>query len=200
MIHLFINNHSDKTIILFHGTGADEYDLLPVAKLLSDKANILSFRGSVVENGMNRFFKRFSIGNYDLESYQKETKRIVDEINLLKKKYQIDLSKTLVAGFSNGANIALGILQYFPETLNNYLLFSPDYIDTNTPFLSLENKKIFLSTAKNDPYSNYQNLLIMKSVLKEKKADVFYQLISGHTLSMELVLQSKNFFDDFLKE
>ena len=90
MIHIFINNNSSETLILLHGTGADEYDLLPLANLINSKANVLSFRGDVIENGINRFFKRFSIGNYDLDSYQKETKKLVNEINILKEKYQFD--------------------------------------------------------------------------------------------------------------
>lgn len=199
MIHIFINNNSYKTIILLHGTGADEYDLIPVAQMLDQSANILSFRGNVIENGMNRFFKRFSIGKYDLESYKKETKNLVDQINSLIIKYNIEREKVVVAGFSNGANIALGILQYYPNTINNYILFSPDYIDLETNFLNLNNKKVFLSTAINDPYSNYQNLLTMKDNLKNNNANVTYELINGHTITKELILMSKNYFKEIFK-
>ncbi len=191
MIHIFINNNSSETLILLHGTGADEYDLLPLANLINSKANVLSFRGDVIENGINRFFKRFSIGNYDLDSYQKETKKLVNEINILKEKYQFDLTKTTVIGFSNGANIALGILKYYPETLNNYILFSPDNIDIKTSFKDLTNKNVYLSTSVNDPYSNYQNLLLMKTEMTNKNANVTYKLINGHTIPKELIIDSK---------
>lgn len=199
MIHIFINNNSDQTIILLHGTGADEYDLIPVAQLLNNKANILSFRGDVIENGMNRFFKRFTIGHYDLDSYQNEATKLANEITNLKEVYNIDLNKTIVVGFSNGANIGLGLLQYHPNLLNNYILYSPDYIDLKTKFLNLKNKKVFISTAENDPYSNFKNLLLLREVLIKNQAEVFYQLINGHTITEPLILKSKEYFKELLK-
>lgn len=193
MIHLFINKNSDKTIILLHGTGADEYDLLSVGELIDKEANLLSFRGDVNENGMNRFFKRFKIGSYDLVSYKEETKKLVNNIIELKEKYHLNLSKTSLVGFSNGANIGLGILQYYPEILNNYILYSPDFIDPKTSFKDLTNKKIFISTSKDDPYSNYLNLLNMFEMIKENNGLLKVNYVVGHQVTLEIIKESKDF-------
>lgn len=73
MKHIFIKGTSDKTLFLLHGMGGDEYDLVGVAEMIDNKANDLSVRGKVLENGMSRFFKRFSEGVFDVEDLMART-------------------------------------------------------------------------------------------------------------------------------
>lgn len=195
MIHIYINNNSDKTLIMFHGTGGDEHDLIPLAKRINEKYNILSIRGNVIENGMNRFFERKSVGVYDLESYLKETNNLIKNLKLFSKKYNFDLEKSIGIGFSNGANILLGILQENP-ILNNYVLLSPDYINKNKTFENINNKKIFISTSKKDPYVNYENIEKLVKDLNKNNAIVEVLNINGHQITLDVLESVKKFINN----
>jgi len=192
MIHIYINNKSDKTLIMLHGTGGNEHDLISLAKRVNDKYNILSIRGNVLENGMNRYFKRISVGVYDLNSYINETNHLIENIKMFGEKYKFDINKAIGIGFSNGANILLGILQENP-ILNNYVLLSPDYINSNKGFNNLKNKNIFISTAKDDPYVNYENMKKLINELKKNEANVNVLTTTGHQINLDVLENMKLF-------
>lgn len=193
MKHIYINNKSPNTLILLHGTGGDEHDLLHIASHLDKEANILSFRGNIVENGMNRFFKRLGMGIYDLESYELETNNLLKSIEELSNKYEFKLENTTVVGFSNGANIALGLIQS-NNIANNYILYSPDFINPNNEFPNLEGVNIFISTADNDPFVNPRNMILLTNKLNEKNANVEVFKQSGHQLTMNTLNESKRWY------
>lgn len=196
MEHLYLNKESKKTLLLLHGTGGNEYDLLQIANIIDNTANILSFRGNINENGMNRFFKRFGIGSYDLDSYVYETNNLKDEILKQVKKYNLDINNITVIGFSNGANIALGLIQEHPELLKNYALLSPDYINSKKGFKNQNNTNIFISTAENDPYVNFDNMIKLEELLKENNANVKKFLINGHQITTDVLRQLKNWYEN----
>ncbi len=52
-----------RTLLLLHGTGGDESDLIPLGCELDPNAALVSPRGKVSENGMPRFFRRFAEGS-----------------------------------------------------------------------------------------------------------------------------------------
>lgn len=196
MEHLYLNKESKKTLLLLHGTGGNEYDLLQIANIIDNTANILSFRGNINENGMNRFFKRFGVGSYDLDSYVHETNNLKDEILKQVKKYNLDINNITVIGFSNGANIALGLIQEHPELLKNYALLSPDYINSKKGFKNQNNTNIFISTAENDPYVNFDNMIKLEELLKENNANVKKFLINGHQITTDVLRQLKNWYEN----
>ena len=195
MKHIYINNKSPNTLILLHGTGGDEHDLLQIASHLDKEANILSFRGNIVENGMNRFFKRLGMGIYDLESYELETNNLLKSIEELSNKYEFKLENTTVVGFSNGANIALGLIQS-NNIVNNYILYSPDFINPNKEFPNLEGVNIFISTADNDPFVNPSNMQLLINKLKESNANLEVFKQSGHQLTMNTLNESKRWYSN----
>lgn len=195
MKHIYINNKSPNTLILLHGTGGDEHDLLQIASHLDKEANILSFRGNVVENGMNRFFKRLGMGIYDLESYELETNNLLKSIEELSSKYEFKLENTTVVGFSNGANIALGLIQT-KNIVNNYILYSPDFINPNKEFPNLEGVNIFISTADNDPFVNPSNMQLLTNKLKENNVNLEVFKQSGHQLTMNTLNESKRWYSN----
>lgn len=163
--HIFIKK-LEQTIILLHGTGGDERDLIPIANHLNSNASILGIRGNVVENGMNRYFKRYGMGKYDLKSFDLETNNLHKAIMYYAGKYKIDLNKAIIIGFSNGANIAQGLIKKYPKLVNKYALLSPDYINPEQEIENLDNLNIFIATAINDPYANYDNVIKMTEDLK----------------------------------
>ena len=113
------------TILLLHGTGGDEHDLLPLAKDFGDRLNILSLRGNVSEGGMPRFFRRLGMGIFDEKDLAFRTHEMVSFIKELAGKENFDASKIIALGYSNGANIAGSILVLYPSFLAGAILYRP---------------------------------------------------------------------------
>lgn len=196
MINQYINNGSPYTLIMLHGTGGNEIEMLQFGKRINNEFNILSIRGNINEGGMNRFFKRFSMGLYDLDSYTDEVGNLKNAIIKYSKQYKFDLEKSIAIGFSNGANIALGLIQEYPNLLNKYVLLSPDYINKNKGFNNLENIIVLMSTSKNDPYTNYETILKLEEKLKEKGATIYNFEVPGHVITKELLNKVQLFVKD----
>ena len=127
-IHRFIPANSkarqtNLTLLLMHGTGGNEDDLIPLAKELASNASILSVRGKVLENGMPRFFRRIKEGVFDLEDLNLRTNELADFILNSSSIYEFDPERIIAVGFSNGANIGASILLGRPEVLSGPILF-----------------------------------------------------------------------------
>lgn len=194
MKHIYINKNSTDTLIMLHGTGGNEEQMLSLANLIDKDANILSIRGNVVENGMNRFFKREGIGLYNIENYKFETNNLIEAITNFSKEYKFDLEYATIVGFSNGANIALGIIQTNP-IINNFVLYSPDYINKEEGFNNLEGKNIYISTAENDPYVNFENMETLINRLNDNKANVKVLKTSGHQINNKVLENSIDWYN-----
>src|SRR4051812_42563939 len=94
------------TLVLFHGTGGTEHDLLPLAKMISPASSVLSVRGNVLENGMPRFFRRLAEGVFDEADLIFRTKEVKDFLDQAADQYGFDRGNLCAVGYSNGANIA----------------------------------------------------------------------------------------------
>ena len=117
-IHEFVPGKSNRTLLLLHGTGGNERDLIPLGHELDPNASLLSPRGKVSENGMPRFFRRLAEGVFDLEDLQKRTHELADFVVGAAKHYQIDAKNIVAVGYSNGANIAASMLLLRPDVLS----------------------------------------------------------------------------------
>src|SRR6202162_3025343 len=115
-IHQFAPGTSGRTLVLLHGTGGTESDLLQLGHSLDPEAALLSPRGKVLENGMPRFFRRLSEGVFDEEDLIFRTHELANFIHVAAEQYGFGQSKALAVGYSNGANIAGSILLLRPET------------------------------------------------------------------------------------
>ena len=111
------------TLVLLHGTGGNEEDLILLGKKIEPNASILSPRGKVLENGMPRFFRRLSEGVFDLEDLRIRSHELADFIQKCSLHYKFDLERTIAIGFSNGANIAVSIFFLRPELFQGAILF-----------------------------------------------------------------------------
>ena len=128
-IHTFIPSDSSRTdddslnLLLLHGTGGDENDLISIARMLEiTNASILSPRGKVLENGMPRFFRRLAEGVFDIEDLRFRTNELADFVQKASKTYTFDLNRTIAIGYSNGANIAQ-VCSYFVQRFCLVLFF-----------------------------------------------------------------------------
>jgi phospholipase/carboxylesterase len=190
-IHKFIpseessKDHDSLTILLLHGTGGDENDLIPIARVLQiPNASILSPRGKVLENGMPRFFRRLSEGVFDIEDLKFRTNELADFVLAASKTYDFDLKRLMAIGYSNGANICASMLLLRPEILSIAILFRPMVPLVPEPLPNLSKKRVFISAGLHDPIvASYQTKDLI-DLLTRSGADVSVQWQnSGHELT-----------------
>ena len=110
---------------MLHGTGGNELDLLPLAGMVDDQANVLSVRGNVLENGMPRFFRRLAEGIFDEEDLIFRTKELNEFLDEAAEKYDFDRDNIIAIGYSNGANIAASLLFHYQNALKGAILHHP---------------------------------------------------------------------------
>lgn len=194
MIHVYKKGESNMTFILLHGTGGNETDLLPIAEKLDRKANVLGIRGNVIEGGMNRFFRRFDIGQFDLNSFEKEAKVLVQFIRNAAEKYQFDLKHTLIIGFSNGANIMQALNQYTNLEVLGYAFLSPAYINPNALFRKQQGY-IFMTASANDPYTTYDQTKKLIEQLKRIGNTEIFMHDAGHYLTNDALNALKDWYE-----
>ncbi len=110
------------TLLLLHGTGGDENDLISLGDILDPSANLLSPRGQVLEHGMPRFFRRLAAGVFDLEDLTARTHDLADFVEHSATRYGFDAAGVTAVGFSNGANIAAAMLLLRPRVVRRAIL------------------------------------------------------------------------------
>lgn len=139
------------TLLLLHGTGGDENDLLPLGALLLPQANLLSPRGQVLERGMPRFFRRLAEGVFDVPDLIAQTHALAEFIAHAAAKYGFNPARVTAAGFSNGANIAGSLLLLRPGVLRAAVLLAPMVpLVPDTP-PDLAGLPVFVGAGRRDP-------------------------------------------------
>lgn len=181
--------------VLLHGTGATETDLLPLAELLNSEYNVLSIRGNVQENGMNRYFKRFGEGQYDWEDLEFRGNELYEFIEEKSKEYKFKLEDVVLVGFSNGSNIAIQMMLKQPDTFKRAALFAPMYPADVEEKQDFTDVKVFLSLGKGDPIVPESESERVISLFEERGADVTTEWVNGHSLTQEAALKAKNWLD-----
>src|SRR5215208_6149068 len=126
-VHRYVPPKADdrRTLLLLHGTGGDENDLIPLGEMLAPDAGFLSPRGTVNERGAARFFRRLAEGVFDVPDLHARTKDLVAFVAAAADHYGFDATKVTAVGFSNGANIAASVLLSSPRTFAEAVLFRP---------------------------------------------------------------------------
>lgn len=178
------NNKSERTLLLLHGTGGNERDLIPLGKKIDSQANILSVRGNVLENGMPRFFRRIADGVFDEEDLITRTKELNDFLKDASEKYNFDREKVYALGYSNGANIAASLLFHFENSLKGAMLHHPMVPRRNIELPDLSGTKVFIGAGKNDPMCPPEESELLDELLSAAKAEVTIHWEShGHQLT-----------------
>lgn len=176
----------DRTLLLLHGTGADENDLIPLGRSLASGANLLSPRGKVLENGMPRFFRRFEEGVLDVDDLKTRTHELVDFIDAATKEHGLDPDRIIAAGYSNGANIAASMLLLHPGVLEAALLLRPMFPFEPDEKPDLEGVGIFIASGRNDPLIDPRDPERLARLLQDAGADVGLLFgEGGHPLGMD---------------
>ena len=138
------------TILALHGTGGDENDLVPLARMIDADAAVLSPRGRVLENGMPRFFRRLAEGVFDQDDLRKRTQELATFVEEAAAHYRFDPARVLALGYSNGANIAASVLLARPDVLAGGMLLRPmvPFEPERPP--DLAGKRILISAGRMD--------------------------------------------------
>ena len=160
------------TLILLHGTGGDENDLLPLGRMLDERAALLSPRGKVLENGMPRFFRRLSMGVFDEEDLVNRTHELASFVEEAASEYGLDPKRLFAVGFSNGANIAASLLLLHPGLLAGAVL-----LRAMTPFEletlpDLSGTPVYLAAGRSDQMIPPESTERLAKLLREAGAEV----------------------------
>jgi phospholipase/carboxylesterase len=138
-------------LLLLHGTGGNEYDLLPLRDHLSPGAAVLSVRGTVLENGMPRFFRRISEGVFDEDDLRRRADDLAEFVVTASAAYGIEERSLVAVGFSNGANIASAMLLQRPELLAGAVLLAAMIPYAEPPAADLTGAVVIISNGDRDP-------------------------------------------------
>jgi predicted esterase len=180
------------TLVLLHGTGGDERDLLPLGRALHPTAALLSPRGRVLEGSMPRFFRRLREGVFDLEDVRVRAIELADFLDQAASAYGLPRGRMVAAGYSNGANIAHATLLLRPESLAGAALFHAQFVLAPDPLPSLAGKPVFLAAGESDPIVPVAEARRLADLLTGAGASLTpFWSPGGHALTGEDVAQAK---------
>jgi phospholipase/carboxylesterase len=200
-IHRFISANSkakqaNLTLLLLHGTGGTEDDLIPLGKELASDASILSVRGKVLENGMPRFFRRLEEGVFDLEDLKMRTDELAEFILKSSTMYEFDPKKMVAVGYSNGANIGASLLLKRPKVLAGAILFRAMVPFVPDVLPDLSTKSIILLEGLRDPIVSRREAETLMKLFTDARCDVTLKWQdSGHNLTQEDIVLAKKWLD-----
>lgn len=172
-------------LLLLHGTGGSEHDLLRLGRTISPGSALLSPRGDVSEGGALRFFARLAEGVFDPQEISRRTHALADFVVAASEHYKLDPARLLAVGFSNGANIGATVMLLRPETLGGGALFRPMVV-LNQPAAtgSLVGRRILLSNGSTDPLVPPDNPEKLAALLRAGGAEVKLELFpASHALT-----------------
>jgi phospholipase/carboxylesterase len=197
-IHKFVPGTSGRTLVLLHGTGGTESDLLGLGRALDPDAALFSLRGKVLENGMPRFFRRLAEGVFDEEDLIFRVHELADFVHLAAEYYVFAQNKAIAVGYSNGANIAGGILLLRPETFQGAALLRPmvPLIPENLP--ELKGAPVLVAAGNQDQIVPVENARELVALLRRSGADVtaFFENAS-HGLTETTVATTQRWLKDW---
>jgi phospholipase/carboxylesterase len=181
-------------LLLLHGTGGNEDDLLPLGRLVAPGAALLSPRGKVLEGGMPRFFRRLAEGVFDETDVRRRANELADFIAEARESYK--LMAPIAVGFSNGANIAAAVLQVRPDALAAAALLRAMVPLQNPPSVDLAGKPVLMLSGASDPIVPLENARRLVSLLTEVGATVQHRVLpAGHVLTQTDLAFTKGWID-----
>jgi phospholipase/carboxylesterase len=181
LVHVYEPAAADgaPTLVLLHGTGGDQHDLLPLVPHLLPNAGVLSVRGAVIEHGMPRFFRRLSPGVFDMEDLAHRTdelRRFIDEAAM---HYGFARDNAFAVGLSNGANIAANLLLTHGAVLRGAILFRAMPTGTSPVANAARGIGIYMSSGRRDQMISVEMTESLAQQLRDAGANVTLQWDDG---------------------
>lgn len=194
LVHRFTageGRNANTTLLLLHGTGGDENDMMPLGESLLPGAAILSPRGAVRERGMPRFFARLAEGVFDLEDLALRTQQLIRFVNGAVAKYELDPSRLIAVGFSNGANIAASVLLTGPSVFSHAILFRAMVPFEPKKPARLGGTQVLLSSGQWDPIATPEQARRLHTLLIAAGAVATINFFNaGHELTRDDVMDA----------
>lgn len=183
-------------LVLLHGTGGDENDLLPLGRALSPGSALLSPRGQVSERGALRFFARLGEGVFDPAEVARRTHQLADFIVAATRAHGLDPARLTAVGLSNGANIAATLLLLRPESLAGAVLLRPMVVlDQAAPAGSLAGRRVLIASGTRDPIVPNSHPPRLAEQLRAGGATVtVHTAAAGHGLVQDDLTVGQKFF------
>lgn len=177
--HVFEPGRGPLTLLLLHGTGGDEHDLVPLGRQLAPGAALLSPRGKVLEGTMPRFFRRLAVGKLDIPDLLARTDELASFVAAAVAAYDLDPARIVAVGLSNGANIAASLLMRRPRLLRGAALLRPmlPYEPSQPP--ALDGVDVLICAGEADPYSSPGQVARLAQILLEGGAEVVLRTEPG---------------------
>jgi phospholipase/carboxylesterase len=199
-IHHFIPAHATprrRVLLLLHGTGGNENDMIPLGRDLDPAAALLSLRGNVLENGMPRFFRRLAEGVFDEEDVVRRANELADFIPAAAAKYDFDPAMLTAFGYSNGANIAAAVFLLRPGVIESAVLLRAMVPLTPAALPDLAGTRVMICSGTHDPIIPVENAKRLTTMLREGGAEVTLRLEdAGHQLVFDEIAAAKNWLQE----
>jgi len=177
-------------LLLLHGTGGDENDLLPLGQAIAPGSALLSVRGKVLEHGMPRFFRRLAEGVFDENDVRQRANELADFVADARERY--DLTAPIALGYSNGANIAAAMLLLRPQELAGAMLLRAMVPLARPPKPDLARKPVLITSGQRDPIIPASNAAELAGQLTHSGANVQHSVLpTGHELTQMDVTLAK---------
>jgi phospholipase/carboxylesterase len=173
-IHRYVPGQSgnSRVLLLLHGTGGDETDMLTLGREFDPTAAVLSPRGKVLENGAPRFFRRFAEGVFDEEDVIRRTHELADFVTAAASTYAFHPADVVSVGYSNGANISAAMMLLRPEVLRGAVMLRAMVPLSNPAASDLTGKRVLISSGRMDPIVPAENAASLAEMLRARGADV----------------------------
>ena len=195
--HNYLPGEADVTLLLLHGTGGNEDDLIPLGQQLLPEAAILSPRGKVSEHGAPRFFRRLAEGVFDHEDLVFRTHELIDFIEKAAEEYGFDRGKLVAVGYSNGANIAASLMLLHPGLLRAAVLFRAMVPFEPEEMPDLSRMPVFLAAGRRDTLIPPDNTERLAEILEKAGADLDLRWKPvGHPLTYEELEEARTWISE----
>jgi predicted esterase len=180
LVHRFVPGDGDgRALLLLHGTGGDENDLIPLGQALAPGAALLSPRGAVLEHGMPRFFRRLAEGVFDLDDLVARTHQLADFVAAASAAYHLTPGTLIAVGFSNGANIAASTLLLRPDVLGGAVLLRAMVPLEPDTLPDLAGVPVLIAPGRTDPMVRPEQSERLAALLAKAGADVSVRWSAG---------------------
>ncbi|MGX7092218.1 alpha/beta hydrolase [Hutsoniella sourekii] len=191
---------SSRLLVLLHGTGGSERDLIPIAQAMDPEASILALQGDVLEGGARRFFKRHGMGQYDLEDLNKRGQRLADFLKAFSVQEQVPLENMIPLGFSNGANMGLHLVLQGLLPLKKGIFLAPLYPLEAKPELDLSGFEALVSSGEADPIVSLEESQHVVDLIQAAGGQVTRYWVPGHEITSGLVAAGRQWLSPVNKE
>lgn len=186
---------SGDTLIVLHGTGGDENDLVGIGQAIAPGAAIVSPRGNVLENGAPRFFKRLAEGVFDPKEVHSRAEELARFIRAAVVTYRLDPARVFALGYSNGANVASTVMFLEPALLQGAILLRPMLVYEPTEKHDLTGSAVFVSAGRMDPIVPTDSVERLVQLLESAHAEVTLKWqLTGHSLTPNDVREAADWF------